>query len=78
MLAEYILVCEILMHTTHYRFYINALHKFASSHILSTDLVKPVFTLACYLSRCGPLIDLCRGPHVDYTVVLPVQVWSTD
>ena len=21
----------------------------------------------CYLCRCGPLIDLCRGPHVRHT-----------
>jgi len=26
-----------------------------------------LWTLMCYLCRCGPLIDLCRGPHVRHT-----------
>ncbi|ROL52641.1 putative threonine--tRNA ligase 2, cytoplasmic [Anabarilius grahami] len=36
---------------------------------LQTAAVTPrsVMNLACSRGRCGPLIDLCRGPHVRHT-----------
>jgi len=26
-----------------------------------------LYYIECHLCRCGPLIDLCRGPHVRHT-----------
>jgi len=32
-----------------------------------TDYITFIALQTCCLFRCGPLIDLCRGPHVRHT-----------
>uniref|UniRef100_A0A8C1UGV6 threonine--tRNA ligase n=1 Tax=Cyprinus carpio TaxID=7962 RepID=A0A8C1UGV6_CYPCA len=45
------------------------LEMFKDVCFLHTDAIKPLSVMNYYSSshRCGPLIDLCRGPHVRHT-----------